>query len=291
MTQQQVVIEKNPEVDDNIVVLDRHETMAGYASTYGDRIAEWYEDHKLIVVPFWPIDADLEYLQGLTMPASFAKAGSFNGIDRPLYERKGNALVSMNPLTSLKADVAVQVYLRDQISGIYSQLRKALPLLFPRYSLQEVNITFRYTPTSSEGILHLDVFKATSDMHRVKLFLNMDSDYRVWTTSYDLLRILEVYKERFQDISPDIDRNTLNKLVNERVGGIVPRHTLRYPGLSCVIGNGETVLHEVVSGNRMIAMEYRTTIDSMLKPEKYIGTVLPKHMRDLGYSPQARQTA
>lgn len=287
-----LIIERNPDVDDNIVVLDRHETIAGYAATYGDRIAEWYEDHKLIVIPFWPITADLDYLQGLTMPDSFAKAGSANGIDRPLYERKGNALVSKNPITSLKADVAVQVYLRDQIAKIFDQLRGDLPLLFPRYGLKEANITFRYTPTASDGAMHLDVFQATSNVHRVKLFINMDTDYRVWTTSYDLLRVMEIYKDKFQDLSPDVDRNSLNALINERIGAIAPRHTIRYPGLSCVMGNGETVLHEVVSGNRMIAMEYMAGIDSMLHPEKYIGTTLPQHMRDLGYAASpAKQTA
>lgn len=286
-----LIIERNPEVDDNIVVLDRHDTMAGYATTYGDQIAEWYEDHKLIVIPFWPIAADHDYLQGVTMPGSFAKAGSANGIDRPLYERQGNALISKNPITSLKADVAVQVYLRDQIASIYSQLRADLPLLFPRYGLKEANISFRYTPTASDGNLHLDVFQATSDLHRVKLFINMDADYRVWTTSYDLLRVVEIYKDKLQDVSADVDRNTLNKLVNERLGLIAPRHTVRYPGLSCVIGNGETLLHEVVSGNRMIAMEYSAEVGSMLRPDKFIGKVLPQHMRDLGYALTARQTA
>lgn len=286
-----LIIERNPEVDDNIVVLDRHDSIAGYMATYGDQIAEWYEDNKLIIMPLWPLKADLDYLQDLTLPPSLAKTGSASGIDRPLYERQGQGLVSLNPITTLNANVAVQVYLRDQIAAIYGQLRKDLPQLFPRYKMREANITFRFTPTASEGNLHLDVFQATTDFHRIKLFINMDADYRFWNTSYDVYRVMEIYKDKFQDVACDIDRNTLNKLINDRIGMIAPRHAVHYPQLACVIGNGETVLHEVVSGNRMIGMEFMCGVENMLRPDKFIGKVLPQHMRDLGYAPTARQTA
>lgn len=279
----QVVIERNADVGDNIVVLDHHDTIAGYAATYGDRIAEWYEDHKLIVLPFWPIEADHDYLQTLVMPDNFAKLGVAEGIDRPLFERKGASLITRNPLYQLNMDLPFKVYLRDQIHGIFSQLRAQLPLLFPRYRMQELNITFRYTPTVSEGALHVDIFPKAADYHRLKLFINMDTDFRVWRTSYDLHRVMDIYRDHFRDIPSDIDRNVLNQLVNERIGRIAPRHVVQYPRFSCVFGNGETLLHEVVSGNRMIAMEYAVEIDSMIDPAKYIGTTLPQHMRSLGY--------
>lgn len=282
----QVVIERNPQVDDNIVLLDRHETIAGYAKTYGDRLTEWYEDHKLIVLPFWPIEADHEYLQTLSLPSQLSKIGSANSIHKPLFERFGTKLISRNALSHLKIELPLKVYLRDQIASIFSQLWESLPLLFPRYQMQEMNTTFRYTPTASEGSLHLDVFQVTGDDHRLKLFINMDIDDRVWRTSYNLPRVMELYKEHFTDIGPDVDRNTLNRLINERVGSILPRHVVRYPTFSCVIGNGETLMHEVVSGNRMIALEYRVEVNSMMNPEKYIGTMLPQHLRNLGYTAQ-----
>lgn len=274
-------IEFNPNVDQNVIVLDEHDTIDQCASAYGDRLAEWYEAHKLIVLPYWKLNTDISFLQTLTLPDRMHKIGSANGIDGPMFELKGSSLVSRNPLYHLKLDLPIKVLIRDQISAIFQQLRSDLRKLFPRYRMEEANITFRFSPVTAapDSGRHVDVFGQSWPKHRLKLFLNMDTAPRIWRTSFDILRLLEIYREELRDISPNIDRNDFNVIVNERLGRVVPSHTIRYPTLSCIIGNGETVLHEVVSGNRMIAMEFAVDIDSMLNPDSYIGAVLPTHIR------------
>src|SRR5204863_476495 len=77
-------------------------------------------------------------------------------------------------------------------------LRTGLRILFPRYySLQEGNITWRLTETSEEG-LHLDYFDQGAPIrpdfkarHRVKIFINVDSEARRWRVSHDLPEALK----------------------------------------------------------------------------------------------------
>jgi hypothetical protein len=277
------IVERNPDIDDNIVVLDRHDSIHGYVNAYGDRLADWYEDHKAIVIPYWPLPIDLEFLQSITMPPKFKKIGSVNGIDGPLFVRKGEKFVGTNPLLILDLSMMEKIYLRDQIQMAFRQIRLDIARLFGRYRLVEANITFRGVPTRDEG-MHLDVFASGGDahMHRLKFFINIDSRNREWRTSYSLLRALEVYHDLLGDIGPDISRNELNRAVTEKLGRLLPRHRISYPTLSCVIANGETVFHEVTYGNRMIAGEFFTVSQTMRSPEKFIGRQVAETMQRLG---------
>src|SRR3546814_11673135 len=69
-------LEKNPAVDDNFVILDRHDTIRGYADSYGARLTEWYEDDRIIILPFWPLNIDLDFLQTLSLPETYQKLGN-----------------------------------------------------------------------------------------------------------------------------------------------------------------------------------------------------------------------
>lgn len=278
-----LVVERNPEIDDNVVVLDRHDSIPGYIKTYGSRLAEWYEDHKAIVVPYWPLPIDLDFLQSITMPTKLKKVGSANGIDGPLFARQQDKFVATNPLLILNMGMMEKIYLRDQIQMAFRQIRLDIARLFGGYRLLEANMTFRCVPTRDEG-MHLDTFTSAeaSPMHRLKFFLNIDSQNREWRTSYSLPRALEVYRHLLADIPAGIGRNDLNHALNAKLKDILPRHRISYPPLSCVIANGETVFHEVLYGNRMIAGEFFTDVRTMQAPDKFIGRQVAEAMQRLG---------
>lgn len=268
----ELIVARNAEIDDNIVVLDRHDTIAGYAGTYGSRLAEWYEDHKAIVVPYWPLPIDLDFLQSITMPPKFKKIGSANGIDGPFFVRQQDKFVATNPLLILDMGMMEKIYLRDQIQLAFRQIRLDIARLFGSYRLREANMTFRCVATRDEE-MHVDAFTngADSPMHRMKFFLNIDNRNREWQTSYSLPRVLEIYRDLLSDVPAGIGRNDLNYFLNGKLKGILPRHRISYPTLSCVIANGETVFHQVTYGNRMIAGEFFTPVETMQAPGKFIG--------------------
>lgn len=278
-----LVVERHPEIDNNIVVLDRHDSIPDYVKAYGDRLSEWYEDHNAIVIPNWPLTLDLAFLQSIAMPAPYKKIGSVNGIDGPLFKRKEGKFVGINPLLGLNMEMMEKIYLRDQIQMAFHQIRLDIARLFGGYRLLEANMTFRCVPTRDEG-MHLDTFTNAdpSPMHRLKFFLNIDSENREWQTSYSLPRALEVYRNLLGDLPAGISRNDLNHALNAKLKDILPRHRISYPTLSCVIANGETVFHEVTYGNRMIAGELFTPVETMRTPDKFIGRQVADTLQRLG---------
>src|SRR3546814_6811222 len=67
----------------------------------------------------------------------------------------------------------------------------------------------------------------------------------------------------------------------------LPYHRLSYPPLCCVIANGETVLHQVVYGNRIIGIEYLVQPDTMLNPGKFTASAATALVQQLGYGAYA----
>ena len=70
------MIERNPKVPDHFLVLERRETFGEYARTYGNALAEHYENRGVIVVPYMPIDFDLALFQSIAFPVQWKKIGT-----------------------------------------------------------------------------------------------------------------------------------------------------------------------------------------------------------------------
>src|SRR5687768_4867749 len=100
------MIKRNPSVPDHFMVLDRQPSFGDYARAYGDNLADAYENRRVIVVPFMPIEFDLELFQTLTFPPAWKKIGTNNGIEKPVYKRVGKDIVANEdqPLLALYED-------------------------------------------------------------------------------------------------------------------------------------------------------------------------------------------
>jgi hypothetical protein len=134
-----------------------------------------------------------------------------------------------------------------------------VPKLFPRYRLLEgtANITFRLCPTRDEA-MHIDHYRGGNPglrEHRLKLFINLDSEQRYWRVGDTLFTLIRKLRQRLPQILPETV-NEVSGLINEMLADL-PGHDLLYPQLSCVIGNGETIAHQVRYGNRVIGFEWR----------------------------------
>lgn len=286
------MIERHPDVPDPFLVLEPMQTLGDYARAYGDRLAEHYEKLGVIVVPRLPIDFDLDFLQQLTFPREWKKIGTLNGIEQPVIVRKGGQIAPdpAHPLVAILGEIPLAVYVQSQIARFNSQLRIALRVLFPRYySLERnVNITWRLTETRDES-MHLDVFDRGQPLsaklrarHRVKIFVNIDSEPRRWRVSYDLPELLKRCQDQLPDELPD-DLNVLNHVL-DKIGVLdaLPSHRVAYPTMSAVIVNAEAVAHEVVFGRRMVAGEFICDSADMLDPSRHTHACLARWLGEAG---------
>lgn len=282
----------NPAVPNNIFPLKRHESMGDYARAYGDEIARRYEDLNIIFFPYFPITLDLEFLRSVTFPLEFKKLGTQNGIDRSPFQREGNTVAfDPNPaLLHIFPQKLLAGYVQSLIIDVNWQIRAALRTLLPRYySLAEGNITWRLTETINEP-MHADGFSngkpakpgLKGAYHRIKLFINIDSEPRKWWTSYTLPENLKRIRERFpQGLPADVDQ--LSYLLQyEGVFRDLPYHEIDIPPMGAVLAEGSSIAHAVRFGRRMIAAEFFCHTADMLAPEKQPDIALPGWLKAAG---------
>lgn len=276
-------VELTPGAMTDIWVLERQPTFEQYYTRYGDEIAERYERGTVIVVPFLPIQCDLEFLQSVTFPKSMKKAGVVNGLDRDLLTRNADE-VGWNPQHVLNQALGAgpkTLYLYDQIVHVNQQVRIGLRQLFPRYfGLKELNLTWRFTQTENE-VMHYDGYPSqglNKAMHwlRIKFFINVDSLPRVWRVSHHLSHVLTTcFDPRLDPMPTDI--NTVNTLIGTTdVLFKEPAHRIEWPAMAAVFANGDATAHEVVFGRRAIGGDFAVPTQEMLLPEHQLERQLPK---------------
>jgi len=290
---QEQLLELNPALPNPFLVLERKESFEEYANTYGDRITEHYENNGVVVIPFMPIRFDIDFFQAITFPPECKKIGTANGIDRSAIRREGME-IKIDPqhiLVQMFGNPILAIYAQQQIASFNDQLRNGLRLLFPHYHpLMETNITWRLTETRHEPI-HLDTFLGgapthpeAKNEHRLKFFINIDSMARQWRVSHDTPGVLKACRSMLPDALPD-DINVLNNILyQEGVLNELPYHSVAFPTMSAVFANGESVVHQVIFGRRMVAGEYFCQSRQMLSPEKLTHTCLKKWLQDAGYA-------
>jgi hypothetical protein len=287
------MITRHAQLPDYFLELEKKDSFGEYARTYGDQLATHYESNGIIYVPHMPIAFDVDFLQLISMPKALKKIGTIDGIERPVIQRQGAnlGLDATHPLVALFKNHEVAIYLQNQIAQFNAQLRQGLSQLFPRYySLKEGNITWRLTETAQEG-MHFDIFNqgmplsdADKNWHRVKLFINIDSEPRHWRTTLDFPGVLKTCRYSLPDELPD-DVNVVSDII-DRCGVLrtLPFHEIAYPTMSAVIANGETVAHEVMRGRRCVGVEFFCDKNDMLNPAKHSHIALKTWLRENNYA-------
>jgi len=291
-----MMIDKNLLLPDNFFELERCDTFGDYSRMYGDQIAEKFEDLNIIYIPYFPLDFDINLFQSVLFPEELAKIGTKNGLDKSVIVRdqKGLSFDANHVLNKISESGKISSYFQHQISSVNYQIRMAMRYLFPKYfTLLEGNITWRLTPTNGDG-LHFDYYhnsngrpeiidKSEKNLNKIKLFINIDSEPRVWWTSRNLIDFITIEKNKLPNSLPD-DINLLNSYISTKVLNLnYPYHEIRYPQLSAILFNSEAVSHHIVSGSRAIDAQFAGVQSDMINPEKIIYNKLSKSINDNGF--------
>src|SRR5262245_18526135 len=84
------MIRRNPSIPDNVLELMSQKSIGDYARAYQDDLAQAYEDLDLLYFPHFPLDLDLDFWRGVTLPEAAKKLGVNSGIENSLFIRKGH---------------------------------------------------------------------------------------------------------------------------------------------------------------------------------------------------------
>jgi hypothetical protein len=241
------------------VIHYRHpqEMMAAFPRTHIQ-----YEQNDVLLLADAGIGFDRDFIGRTNFPPDWKKIGTVNGITLPPLVLQGNALVrSQNPLCSAVADNITLLKLYSELIRIEFGFKLLVTQVLPAYwNASWMNCTFRFTKTEDEPA-HLDSFSDGARVPprlqhpRLKFFLNVDAEPRVWNIGPTLPDILRHTPGCLESPLPT-DLNVLCARVNAaKLSGKLPMARVEIPPGGIVFANGATVLHQVVSGNRMVCLE------------------------------------
>lgn len=221
-----------------------------------------YEANGIILLEDSGIAYDAAFVRSVSFPKEWKKIGTINGITDSCMTISGGQLVrTNNPLADRLPDDRMLLKLHSELVRLELGFKLLVATVFPSYStVHWINCTFRFTRSENEPA-HLDSFdngsprEARARLPRVKFFLNVDAAPRVWNIGPALPDILRASAGSLGHALPR-DLNSLCHLVNS--SGILSRmpvERIEIPPRGAVFANGATVLHTVVYGERMVALE------------------------------------
>lgn len=233
------------------------EMMKASAQTRGH-----YEGHGAILLEDAGLEYDTDFIHRLTFPPGWKKYGTVNALTiPPVVFTEGGFKRTQNPLGLMIKEDAMLLKTYSELLRLEMGFKLLIMELFPSYrQIHWVNCTFRFTRTEDEPP-HVDVFnegRPFADEHklpRLKFFMNVDSAPRVWNVGPSLRDVLKFSNGALGDSLP-ADVNMVCDIINK--SGILanfPTVRVEIPPKGIVFANGATVVHQVIFGQRMVALE------------------------------------
>jgi hypothetical protein len=221
-----------------------------------------YEHGGVILLEQCGIGFDDEFVSTIRFPAQWKKIGTANDITvPPIVYHDGKYMRTQNPLCGAIADDRILLKVYSELLRIELGFKLLVANVLPSYrNITWQNCTFRFTKTGVEPA-HLDSFDGGQPLPekfhvpRLKIFLNIDSQPRVWNVGPTLPDLLRHSEGKLGSPLPT-DLNVLCARINE--SGVlkdVPMERVEIPPRGVIFANGATVLHQVVYGNRMVCLE------------------------------------
>lgn len=250
-----------------------------------------YENDGAILLEDCGFEFDQAFLSTIVFPPEWKKIGSFNHLTvAPLVYRDGAFVRTHNPLCGLIDDDRLLLATYAALLRLELSFKLLFAQVFPTYdNVQWKNCMFRFTATRDEPP-HLDYFNNGNPFAvefrqpRLKIFLNVDTEARIWHVGPTLRDLLKYSREYLAPALPS-DLNVLCALIF-RSGALdhCPLVKVAIPPRGAIFANGATVVHQVVYGNRMVSLEGTMPSTSLFSSAGSEWDNLKLWLREAGYS-------
>lgn len=250
-----------------------------------------YENDGAILLEDCGFEFDQAFVSSIVFPPEWKKIGSYNHLtSAPLVYRDGAFVRTHNPLCELIDDDRLLLATYAELLRLELNFKLLFAQLFPTWeNVLWKNCTFRFTATRDEPV-HLDFFdngipfSVANRKPRLKIFLNVDAEPRVWNVGPTIRDLLKYSRQYLPPALPS-DLNVLCALIY-RSGALdhCPLMKMEIPPRGAIFANGSTVVHQVVYGNRMVGLEGLMPSSSLYSATGSEWDNLKTWLRDAGYS-------
>jgi hypothetical protein len=253
------------------------------------RLPSLYEDERVILLTGKRIDFDAEFFAKISMP-SVKPYKKFKALQFVDSLARGETLYPALTQDVFGGDKGKAAQFGKQMTFIVGQVRSLLASAASSYRIDKPSLTLRCAPTFNEN-LHVDVYDNDILEHHLRVFVNLDSAHRIWTTSWrlsDLLarRLHELSRKQLETLSA----GALMKALNFHVfGGLdslyeergEPRHIAYFEPGEIWFVDSRKVSHQIFYGQRALSSESAVSNDSMADPKRHYLVEIEARRREL----------
>lgn len=260
---------KNPNLTDYFI--EHHDLTAP--------VIDAYEAAKVISLPTMKLDIDHHFWA--TLPSdSYPGLKKTNAQDDGGRTLRGSLDAVGMPGTLVESMMRHTQHLLDQVRPIYEKM-------FAGYSIERRKVTWRVNVIHNEN-MHLDAYKEPMHNHFARMFINLDTQPRIWKTSWTVdelyARVGKDALKRAGSGNPDALHASLNALTFGRTSkewwDNQPRHVAYFDPGDVWIVDSRQVAHQIFYGRRAVSIDFLVDPASMANPRRQYLAIAEDFMRD-----------
>ncbi len=153
--------------------------------------------------------------------------------------------------------------------------------MFRPYHFVRRQVVWRLNTIHNEN-LHIDTYQTDFKEHFARLFINLDTQPRIWMTGYNMDELFARFGDRIpQEVMANGTPSQVRKALNTAAFGgrsnmwwdRQPRHMVYFdPGDVWAIDSRQ-VAHQIFYGRRAVSIDFFVDPKSMVKPKRYYLTM------------------
>ena len=265
------VIYKHPELSDYFAKLNvRADTPRADIPS----IIKPYEGGRVIEFPHLDLQIDHGFWSGLRTDdlVRLKKLSS-----SPTPGDPGDDLVLERRLAEAGVPGGLKRRLKREISRLYERVLPIYEALFSGYSFTRRQVVWRLNTIRNEN-MHVDTYVTEYTDHFARLFINLDDQPRIWSTSWTLDELYARFghklpRERVLASEPGEIHRAINEVAFGGRSNVwwdhEPRHVAYFdPGAVWAVDSRQ-ISHQIFYGRRAVSIDFFVDPRSMVKPKRH----------------------
>jgi hypothetical protein len=210
---------------------------------------------------------DFEFLEKVRFPQTWGmKKFQFKDLLAEARAGKHHGIYAQVLSDSFSGDQERFDYFLGQLEIIENIAERLLGRLLDGLTVTTRIMVARFSETRMEN-LHYDIDQDSDDHEAFRLYVNLDANPRIWSTSYTMTRL---FREGGERLLGNIDPNERSEIILKRAIGRAyggwnqraterraPRHQVYFDPGDVWIVDGRSVSHQVLSGHRVLSIYVR----------------------------------
>lgn len=236
-----------------------------------------YENAKVLSFPNLKLKIDHEFWANLP-------SDQYAGMKKFLCHINDDEQTAMirRALHKAQAPATLGEALLSQISSLFEQIMPIYYALFEGYSFSSKRANFRLNTTYNEN-LHFDTYKDDYPEHFARLFINLDTQPRIWHTSYTVEEISQRFGRNIDPAKRDVPSSNRfwRELNNAAFGNDVqeprPRHVVYFDPGDVWAVESRQISHQIFYGRRAVSIDFFVPVADMLDPGLHYLTLAERY--------------